>query len=259
MIAGRRVRFVRLTCRVGALAPWTILCAVALCVTPAIGVVHGSASRTWRRHVSRIYADGMARIIGMQVSVKGTPPSAPYVLVANHLSYIDIILLARDLGCIFVAKREVREWIAWGTLARLAGTIFLDRKSTKDTMRVISEIRRRTKAGDGVVLFPEGTSTRGDRVLPMKSALLESVAFDRAPVQYAAISYSTPVGERPADSAVCWWGDMTFGPHFLALLQMKSFNATISYGDAPMQGTDRKKLAKDLHRAVEMQLTSVAD
>ncbi len=259
MIARRRIRFVRLIYRIGVLVPWTVLCAVALWVTPAIRVVHGSASGVWRRHVSQIYARGMARIIGMHVSVKGTPPAAPYVLVSNHLSYIDIVLLARDLGGIFVAKREVREWIGWGTLARLAGTIFLDRKSAKDTVRVIAEIRRRTKAGDGVVLFPEGTSTKGDRVLPMKSALLESVASDGAPVQYAAISYATPIGEPPAESAVCWWGNMTFGPHFLALLQMKGFNATVSYGDSAMQSTDRKKLAKDLHRAVEMQLTSVAD
>ena len=193
----------------------------------------------------------------MRVEVSGEPPRAPFCLVSNHLSYVDIVLLGSRLGCVFVAKGEVSDWPVIGFLARAAGTIFVNRRSKRDALRVLEIIERRIGLGDGVVIFAEGTSSRGDTVLPLKPALLEWAARTGLPVGYASLSYRTPAGVPSADLAVCWWGDMTFGPHLLDLCRLPEFHATLTFGREPIRDRDRKQLAARLHRAVREQFIPV--
>jgi 1-acyl-sn-glycerol-3-phosphate acyltransferase len=186
----------------------------------------------------------------MRITVEGVPPKPPFLLVSNHLSYADIVLLATQVDCVFVAKRDVRSWPILGLIIESMGTIFIDRTSRRDVMRVNEQIDRALQAGDGVVLFAEGTSSPGARVLPLKPSLLNLVARKNHPVSYASITYSDP--------AVCWYGDMTFADHFFDLLKLPHFEATLVFGDVPVQETDRK-LARHLHQRIEEKFTPVME
>jgi 1-acyl-sn-glycerol-3-phosphate acyltransferase len=116
------------------------------------------------------------------------------LLVSNHLSYLDVVVLSSIRPCFFVAKRDVATWPLFGWLAHAAGTIFVDREHRLSSMAVVSLIRKAIACGSVVVLFPEGTSTDGSAVLPFKSALLESAVQIRCPVAAGSIEYALDDG-----------------------------------------------------------------
>ncbi|MEP7270060.1 MAG: lysophospholipid acyltransferase family protein [Acidobacteriota bacterium] len=200
----------------------------------------------WRNRTTRTWARGVARVIGMRLVPSGVPPAAPFFLVANHLSYLDIINIASQLDCVFIAKSDIAQWPVVGMLAKSVDTIFVDRAHFQDIPRVITRIERAMNDGYGIVLFPEGTSTKGDQVLPFRPGLLEPAARLGLPVSLATISYRTPPQEKPAFLSVCWWGEMTFLSHFLQMLRLDSFDAILKFGDTPFCETDRKVLARRL-------------
>jgi 1-acyl-sn-glycerol-3-phosphate acyltransferase len=210
----------------------------------------------WRDRMFRLWASSLARILRIRMEVEGERPAAPFLLVANHLSYIDVFVLASQGGVVFVAKDDVRSWPVVGRLCRSVDTIFVDRQSRRDAVRVKGEIMRARAAGSSVVLFPEGTSSDGSSVGPFKASLLEAAIAGSVAVHYAVLGYSTPAGHPPASLSVCWWGEMTFARHFLDLLALPGFCATLRYGATPLRGEDRKQLAADLHRAVISHLAS---
>jgi 1-acyl-sn-glycerol-3-phosphate acyltransferase len=186
----------------------------------------------------------------MRVRVEGAPPRAPGILVANHLGYVDVIALWTAAPGVFVAKSEVGGWPLVGALGRLFHTLFLDRGRKRDLVRAVAEMERLLASGRGVVFFAEGTSTRGDHVLPFKSSLFEAAVRAGAPVACAGLSYRTRAGARPAEHAVCWWGDMTFPDHVYGLLRLRGFDAELRFAAAPLAGRDRKDLARRAHAAV---------
>jgi len=196
-------------------------------------------------------------VLGIRLEVRGEAPRPPFFLVANHLSYVDILVLHSCLNCLFLAKSEVGSWPVIGFLARSTGTLFVERGRKTDLLRVIRETQRRMDGGFGVVVFPEGTSTDGSAVLPFKASLFEVPASTGQAVQCASISYITPPSAPPARLAVCWWGGMTFGRHFLELLTLPPFRALVSFGTEPIVAPDRKTLALESQRAVESLFTPV--
>ena len=206
--------------------------------------------RWWRHWAMRAWASGVALIIGMRVRTIGRPPDRPFLLVSNHLSYLDVIVFASRLGGTFVAKHDVRSWPGLGTLAAASGTIFVRRDIKRDAVRVAGVIESRWKRGNGVIFFPEGTSSGGAEVLPLKPALFAFAARSSVPVHHACLSYRTPLEEPPADQSVCWWGDMTFGRHVIDVFRVRRFEATIVFGDAPIVDTDRKRLAERLREGM---------
>lgn len=127
--------------------------------------------------------------------------------------------------------------------------IFVDRKRRGDLPRVLVAMRRAMDAGQGIVFFPEGTSSAGERVLPFKASLFEAPVLAGQPVYSAALAYRAPAGEPPAGESVCWWGDMTFGAHLYTMLGLPGFEAALAFGDR-MSGADRKALASAAHAAV---------
>jgi 1-acyl-sn-glycerol-3-phosphate acyltransferase len=211
--------------------------------------IRAGAFRRWSR--------GVLRLLGVELKVEGTPPAAPFLMVANHLSYLDIVVLASQMDAVFVAKREVRTWPVIGFLAALMDTIFIDRTAPRDTVRVMERLERAIQQGDGVVLFAEATSSEGRGVLPFRSALLAWAARAAQPVHHASLSYRTPEGAVPAHLAVCWWGEMTFGPHVAALATLPRIYATVAFGAEPIQELDRKRLAERLHEAVRQRFVPV--
>ena len=144
-----------------------------------------------------------------------------------------------------------------GRIIEQLDTIFIDRSSRRDVVRVNEQIECALQAGDGVVLFAEGTSTSGERVLPLKPSLLELAAQKGLPVSYASISYGVPAGATPAHESVCWWGDMTFAEHFFDLLKLPGFEARIVFGPDTIRESDRKQLARRLHENIARQFTPV--
>ncbi|MFN7947703.1 MAG: 1-acyl-sn-glycerol-3-phosphate acyltransferase [Blastocatellia bacterium] len=209
------------------------------------------AARWWRGLIFHAWARTMIRLLGMRLTVRGMPPRAPFFLVSNHLSYVDIIVYAALLDCVFVAKSDIAHWPFFGLCARSFNTIFIDRSNRQDIPRVNALIERARQTGWGVVLFPEGTSTKGAEVIPFRPSLLEPAAAAAWPVSYASISYRTPPDETPAHMAICWWGEMTFAPHLFELLQLRRFEAIVTFGAVTMQLDDRKLLAARLQEAVQ--------
>lgn len=187
------------------------------------------------------------RAQNITLAVQGIPPGAG-LIVANHLSYLDIIALSAALPCVFVSKEEIAGWPIFGIFGRLSGTLFLDRKRRAAVGTVAAQMGETLRAGVPLVLFPEGTSSRGDELLPFRSSLFEPVADLGCPVTAAAICYSMPEGS--VRDEVHWWGTMTLVPHLLNLLGKRRIDVTVRFGPARARSGDRKSIARELHGEV---------
>ena len=215
------------------------------------------ARRLVRTGAFRRWARVVCRLLGVRLEVLGAVPAAPFYLVSNHLSYLDIVVFAAIMPARFVAKREVRGWPVVGLLARAMATIFVDRTAHRDALRVQEDLAQAVRDGDGVIVFAEATSTPGREVLPFRPALLEWAARTVHPVHYASLAYRTGTGDPPAHLAVCWWGDMTFGRHLVDLCRLQQIEAQVRLGAETIADPDRKRLAERLYQAVSAQFTPV--
>lgn len=204
----------------------------------------------WRQRIFYLWVMSFVRASRMRIEVAGKPPEPPFFLVTNHLSYTDIGALRAVVEGIFVAKAEVRSWFLAGRICRDIGTIFIDRTNRRDIPRAGEEILERLGAGEGVIVFPEGTSTAGKEVLPFNSSFFEFAAKADLPVHYAALGYTTPEGELPASIAACWGENISFFAHMWRLFKLSEYTAIINFGDEPVKDHDRKALAAELHRRV---------
>jgi 1-acyl-sn-glycerol-3-phosphate acyltransferase len=246
--ARRRMCFAPISSHLRAALRATALLGVSLMAGTLLLPVARSARA--RRGIQRAWARTTSRLLGLRVHVDGVPPPAGSLLVANHLSYLDVVTLWCATSGSCVAKAEVAGWPLVGALGRIAGTLFIDRTRKRDILRVLPGIEHALRAGERVILFAEATSTRGDRVLPFKSPLFEAAVRTGRPVACASLHYETPPGEAPADLAVCWWGEMTFLDHVYALMRLPRFDATVRFAPATLRGGERKALARDAHEIV---------
>jgi 1-acyl-sn-glycerol-3-phosphate acyltransferase len=205
----------------------------------------------WRQLAFGYWTKAFVWISGMEIEVIGAPPKPPFFLVTNHVSYVDIAALRATVEGVFVAKAEVRDWFLAGRIVRDMGVIFIDRKNRRDIPRAGAKIIDRLTEGEGVIVFPEGTSTKGEEVLPFNSSFLEFASRTDLPVSYASISYRTPAGEPPASTMVCWWEDISFVEHLFRLFTVKRFSAIIDFGEETVLNPDRKQLAAELRQRVQ--------
>jgi 1-acyl-sn-glycerol-3-phosphate acyltransferase len=204
------------------------------------------------------------RLIGLRVTVHGRPPraAAPRLIVANHVSWADIVVLGSLLPLSFIAKAEVRSWPGANLLARLQNTVFIERHRRGTAGRQAGEIAERLAAGDTMVLFAEGTTGSGHRLLPFKTSLFGAIdaalgqgGHQRLIVQPAAIAYlrlhGLPLG-RYHQARAAWPGDLTLLPHLARFLEDGACDAQVVFGEPLVveAGQDRKLLARTIHERI---------
>jgi 1-acyl-sn-glycerol-3-phosphate acyltransferase len=204
----------------------------------------------WRRFIKRRWCAAVCRAMAVQIDVAGTPPSKSSLLVSNHLSYLDIPVLGSLYDTIFVSKAEVAGWPGIGHLATRAGTLYVDRARKRALPEVNEAIRTALERGDGVIVFPEGTSTDGAQVLPFRPSLLSPATDLGLAVHGVRLAYCSGPGDPPPSECVCWWGDMPFLAHALRLMTLSAVHVRVAFAAEAATGTDRKELAEQLWRNV---------
>jgi 1-acyl-sn-glycerol-3-phosphate acyltransferase len=201
------------------------------------------AQAAWLHRASRRHL----KIYSCDYSFTGPVPQSG-LLVLNHLSYLDILVISAIAPAIFVSKSEVRDWPLVGWLASLGGTVFIKRARRTHVGEVNREIESVLADGALVVVFPEGTSTNGEEVLPFRSPLLEPVTSGTHSISAGWLHYELDGGD--ARNEVCYWGDHVFFAHAVNLLGKRHVRATIRFGNFPRTTDDRKELAIQLRDAV---------
>lgn len=192
------------------------------------------------------------RILNVEIKTRGPIPLKG-LLVCNHLSYLDILVLSTVTPAIFISKSEVKRWPVFGWFATLSGTIFIDRSKRADVARSNVDLAATLDNGGLVVLFPEGTSSDGSDVLPFKSSLLEPATRLNHPLSIAFLSYSLPQGN--VGEEVCYWGDMTLVPHLINLFSQPQIGVHVAFTRMEQNVGSRKELARHLHsRVMELKL-----
>lgn len=206
---------------------------------------------------ARVYWSLFCRIIGLQLRVAGRPASGgrPVVFVSNHSSWLDVPVLGGRLEACFISKDDVLRWPLVGTIARLGRTVFVSRQRIT-TGRERASMVGRLAQGDNLVLFPEGTTSDGSRVLPFRSSFFAIAEGDPAPlIQPVSVVYDR-LGGLPAGRACrplfAWYGDMEIAPHFWRLAQYRGLRATVLL-HAPLDPAtfaNRKAIAEAVWAAI---------
>jgi lyso-ornithine lipid O-acyltransferase len=221
------------------------------------------------RRLPRFWHRLIAPVLGLRVNVHGTIETRrPVMLVANHASWLDIIALGSIADVVFIAKAEVRDWPVFGKLARWQRSVFVDREVRRSTGRQIAEVAERLDRGEVVVLFAEGTTSDGNRVLDFKSSLLgaaraaaEKSAHGEILLQPVAIAYTRiqglPMGRRHR-AVASWPGDVALGPHLLTVLKEGAIDVDIVFG-TPVRfdaASDRKAVTRALQSDIQRLLSA---
>ena len=192
-------------------------------------LVFPRASAAQRRRLVHWWSAKLMRICGVAVHAEGTPPGAgePAMVAANHVSWLDIFAISSAHPTRFIAKSEVRDWPLAGWIAERAGTLFIRRDRRRDTARINDMVHEALGRGDCVGLFPEGTTTEGDRILKFHSSLFEPAVANGARVYPAAIRY------QHADGSLCraiaYVGELSFVQSLALVLRQRHVVARISF------------------------------
>jgi 1-acyl-sn-glycerol-3-phosphate acyltransferase len=195
------------------------------------------------------WARAMLQALGVQLQVQGQPIAGPVLWVANHIAWLDILVLHAVRHARFVAKSEVHHWPLIGTLAAGAGTLFIERASRRDALRVVHQVAEALSEGHTVAVFPEGTTSLGDTVLPFHANLLQAALVTHAPIQAALIRYTDQGGQ--AATHVRYVGDDTLVASVWRVLCAPATLASVHWAPAQSDlGRDRRAWAHDLRQSL---------
>jgi 1-acyl-sn-glycerol-3-phosphate acyltransferase len=217
-----------------------------------------------QRTVPRLFHHVLCKAVGIRIREVGERTrETPALILSNHASWLDIVVIGAIAPVVFVAKSEVAAWPVFGLLAKLQRTIFIERERRHTTGAATREMAERLRGGDAVLLFPEGTSSDGIRILPFRSALIgavhhaigDSSHHERVTVQPVSLAYvgigGVPVGRALRDK-VAWYGDADLLPHFFGVIAAGAIDVTVSWGEPVAYdiNADRKQIARDAEAAV---------
>ena len=185
--------------------------------------------------------------LDVELKIAGTPPPAgPLLLVANHISWVDILALHATCHCRFVAKADVKRWPIIGRLATGAGTLYVQRESRRDAMRLVHDMEHVLRDGGILAVFPEGTTGDGDSVLPFHANLIQAAISADAPVQAVAIEF-VDAQTGTSSRAVSYTGDESLVRSIWRTLAAQRLCAVVSFGTVQRaDGRDRRTLAREL-------------
>jgi len=247
--------------RVALLVVALLLLTLLLLPFQLIGIAFDSRLQ---RIVPNLFHRVVAAIVGIRIRQVGEPSrDRPLLILSNHVSWLDIIVITAVRPVVFVAKHEIAGWPFFGWLARLQRSVFIERQRRHKTGHAAREMASRLRGGDAVVLFAEGTSSDGNRILPFRSALVGAVhhtlgdetRHDRVTVQPLSLAY-TGIGGLPSGRALrdrlAWYGDMDLVPHLVGVLMSGAVDVTVSWGEPVAYdiSADRKAIARDAEVAV---------
>ncbi len=217
-----------------------------------------------QRTIPHLYHRVLCALIGVRIREVGRrSTAAPALILSNHVSWLDICVISALAPVVFVAKSEIAGWPVFGWLAKLQRTIFINRQARHQTGAATREIAGRLLGGDAVVLFAEGTSSDGVRVLPFRSSLVGAVHHalgagmhhTHVTVQPMSLAYvgfgGVPMG-RGLRERVAWYGDADLIPHLVHVLSSGAVDVTVSWGEATAydMSADRKAIARDAEKSV---------
>lgn len=188
---------------------------------------------------------------GIHLQVIGQPVLAgPALIVANHISWLDILVIHAARYCRFVSKSDIRDWPLVGALATGSGTLYIERASRKDALRMVRDMAEAMKDGDVLAVFPEGTTSDGRELLPFHANLIQSAIAADAPVQPMSLKFiDAHTGELTL--APCYIGDDTLVASVWRTLTAPPITAVVSFGAVQLaNGRDRRQWAQDLREAV---------
>ena len=189
-----------------------------------------------RRRFSRnvyVCSNIIVRTFGLKINTVNLPQNdKPFLLVSNHMGFVDIMMIASRFPALFVTSNEMRETPFLGLLTEMAGCIYVERRSRTKIMNEMKSLVDVLKKGFRVTLYPEATSTNGERVLPFKKTLMMAAGQAGVPIQPVVINFrkvnGEPFGYKWRDS-LCWWGDITFAQSLWRALCLKSVEAEIEF------------------------------
>jgi 1-acyl-sn-glycerol-3-phosphate acyltransferase len=205
-----------------------------------------------REATVQAWSQRMLRILGVPLHVTGHPPAqGPMLLVCNHLSWLDILVLHAARHCRFVSKSDVKHWPLIGTLATGAGTLYIEREKRRDAMRVVHHMAESLKAGDIVAVFPEGTTGDGRALLPFHANLIQAAISAHAPVQPIGLRFVDRASGRDSEGPL-YLGDDTLVGSLWRTLAGRPFVAQVRFGEPQAaDGRDRREWSQALREAIE--------
>lgn len=220
------------------------MAAMAL-VWPLLGMLLGRRAAYFQEHIRRGWCAGVCRILNLQVDIIGTPGPDTRLWVANHISWLDIVALGARHPLLFVAKEEVADWPVLGYLARRLGSLFVRRGDAEQTAAVAEQMAWQLRQGRQIMLFPEGTTTDGGRVLRFHAKLLHPAQLAHVPVQAMALEYLDE-----ARAAAPFIGDDDFLPHLLQILSLDRIPLRVHYCQPLTPGLHRDAIAQTTRKQI---------
>ncbi|OOG80167.1 1-acyl-sn-glycerol-3-phosphate acyltransferase [Hydrogenophaga sp. A37] len=193
----------------------------------------------------------MLGILGVELVVQGTPPAhGPVLQVANHVSWLDILVMNAAQPSRFVSKSDVRHWPVIRGLADASGTLYIERESRRDAMRVVHQVAERLRTPDVISVFPEGTTGDGQTLLTFHANLLQAAIAAGAPALPVALRYADRDSGQRCDAPL-YIGDTTLMQSLWATLRADGVQAVVRYGEPQRdQGRDRRTWVQDLRTEV---------
>lgn len=201
----------------------------------------------------QVWAMQLLRIWGIDLEVRGKPVTiGPALLVCNHISWLDILVIHATRHCRFVSKSELRDWPVLGTLATGGGTLYIERAQRKDAMRMVKDMAKSLREGDVLAVFPEGTTGDGIGMLPFHANLIQSAIEAEAPIQPLALQF-VDAKTNEISMAARYIDDDTLLNSVWSTLNARGLKAVVNFGELQSaQDRDRRAWSLDLHREVSL-------
>jgi lyso-ornithine lipid O-acyltransferase len=245
------MRILRRLYRIPALLVW-------LTVMPLLSVPYqlGGGWKNTRKIMwfTHMWNKGLAKILGIRISVSGPVPGATAgLVVSNHLGYLDIIAHGSVLPVRYSPKKDIASWPILGWYLGLSRPVWVDRQSKQASAKALKDFALTMKNGMFLIVYPEGTSTDGKNgILGLKSTPFEAAIVGNAPI----IPVLTRYREKPGEPTACWYGDMTLVPHFWQVLGRRSIDVNLQFLDPILpDGRSRKELAQRVHGVMTREYT----